>query len=339
MGQQRRFILFIVLWYAVVITASAQEGEFYGAKETDYPAWFKESFLELSADVAEAAQEQKRVLLLFHQDGCPYCNRLVEHNLAQKDIKQQMQANLDVIAVNMWGDRAVVDLDGVELTEKEFAAKLRIQFTPTLLFLDEQGKVILRLNGYIPPAQFKTALDYVTGHHETRSSYRDYFAKNRPQSSAKTLHKELFYSLPPYDLSQGDRPIAVYFEQSPCPNCDILHQVVLKDRSVFTPASRFESIQLDMWSNTPLITPEGEATTAKAWAKALGISFAPTVVLFDREQGEVIRSEALFKRFHTASLFDYVLTGAFRKEPSFQRFLSARADRIRATGEDVDIWR
>ena len=94
-----------------------------------------------------------------------------------------------------------------------------------------------------------------------------------------------------------------------------------------------------MWSDTPLITPAGETTTAKAWAKVLGVSFAPTVVLFDSEQGEVIRSEALFKRFHTASLFDYVLTGAFRKEPSFQRFLSARADRIRATGKDVDIWR
>ena len=47
-------------------------GTFSGAKPTVYPPWFKESFLEFTDDIAEAAEEGKRVLLLFHQDGCPY---------------------------------------------------------------------------------------------------------------------------------------------------------------------------------------------------------------------------------------------------------------------------
>ena len=53
----------------------------------------------------------------------------------------------------------------------------------------------------------------------------------------------------------------------------------------------------------------------------------------------MIRSEAWFRRFHTQSMMDYVLSGAHRDEPSFQRYISARAEAIRERGIDVDIWR
>jgi hypothetical protein len=93
-----------------------------------------------------------------------------------------------------------------------------------------------------------------------------------------------------------------------------------------------------MWADTPVITPDGQRTTAREWARALAINYAPSVVLFDPQAGEVIRSEAFFKRFHTASIFDYLLSGAYKAEPSFQRYISARAEQIREQGRDVDIW-
>jgi hypothetical protein len=37
-------------------------------------------------------------------------------------------------------------------------------------------------------------------------------------------------------------------------------------------------------------------------------------------------------------VFDYVLKEAYLSEPSFQRFISARAERLREEGIDVDIW-
>ena len=38
------------------------------------------------------------------------------------------------------------------------------------------------------------------------------------------------------------------------------------------------------------------------------------------------------------SLFDYVLTGAYRTQPSLQRYLSTRSEQLREAGYDVDIW-
>lgn len=321
-------------------TEKREEGAFLGAKETVYPDWFKESFLDFGADIQEAADEGKRVMIFFHQQGCPYCNLMVERNLSQRDISETMQANLDVIELNMWGDREVIGLDGVETIEKDFASALRVQFTPTILAFDEQGRVILRLNGYIPPQNFKLALDYVIQHKEQASSYRSFLASQRPIKPSGTLNEQPFFIKPPYDLRRnGDKPLAVFFEQVQCPNCDLVHREVLSDGDVRAQIERFDVVQLDMWSSEMIVTPDNRKITARSWAKELGVAFAPTVVLFNSSGEEVIRSEAYFKRFHTASIFDYVVSEGYRKEPSFQRYISERAEHIRATGKDVDIWR
>lgn len=322
--------------------SSVAQGTFAGAKPTEYPDWFKESFLEFSDDVAEAAEQGKRVLLLFQQDGCPYCNLLVERNLSQKNILERVKDKFDVIAINIWGDREVITVGGETYTEKEFSAALKVQFTPTLLFFNEQGKAILKLNGYLPPREFLTAINFVADRQETKISYRE-FVRNASATSTTgddRLLPQPFFQSPPYSLYRrdGDRPLAVFFEQLQCPNCETLHNQVLIDPEVRKHVERFDVVQLDMWSDDPLIDVDGVATTARDWADRLGVSFAPTIVLFNRNGQEVIRSEAWFKRFHTESLFDYVNMEAYRDEPNFQRYISARADHLIEQGIDVDIW-
>ena len=43
--------------------------------------------------------------------------------------------------------------------------------------------------------------------------------------------------------------------------------------------------------------------------------------------------------WHLAAVLDYVASGAYRGEPSFQRFLQKRADALRAAGQPVDLWK
>ena len=154
-------LISLVLLLFASQTAFANEvemGEFRGAMPSEKPAWFKESFLEFEEDVAEAASEGRRVMLYFHQDGCPYCARLVEENFANPEIRSFIIEHFDGISLNMWGDREIVSVGGRDFTEKTFAAALKVQYTPTLVFLDEQGQVALRLNGYYPPQDFRAAL-------------------------------------------------------------------------------------------------------------------------------------------------------------------------------------
>lgn len=326
----------------IALAAEVKRGAYQGAIATEYPSWFKDSFLNLQDDIAEAKANNKRVMLFFTQDNCPYCNALVERNLAQKEIEQGMRERFEVIAINMWGDREVIGLDGAKHTEKTFAASLKVQFTPTLLFFDETGKTILRLNGYLPPARFKTALEYVAQGKEKEISYRDYIAANTPPSHGGELHKEDFFKPAAYLLTRKAntkaRPFAVFFEQKDCPSCAELHEKVLTDKETRAIIRKLDVFQLDMWSNTPVVTPQGKRQTAREWAKALDVKYAPTIVFFDEQGREIIRSEAFFKVFHTQGIFAYVAEGGFKTEPDFQRYLSARAEHLREQGKNVDIW-
>ena len=320
-----------------------KQGEFLGAMPTEYPDWFKDSFLEFADDIEEATEEGKRLAIVFHQDGCPYCNLLVERNLAQHDIERLMKEKFDVVAINMWGARELVSVGGKTYTERDFSAALRVQYTPTILFFNEQGKLALRLNGYLNPPEFKRALNYVAEKQETKMSYANYVASNRVATANTELNKQPFFEESSLDFKLPetgyDKPLAVFFEQTNCPNCDYLHKQALNDTDTLDVVKQFKNVQLDMWSDTMITTPEGDKISAKDWANKLSVNYAPSIVLFDKQGKEVIRSEAMFKAFHTQSVFDYVLSEAYKDEPSFQKYISHRADAIRETGKTVDLWK
>ena len=84
----------------------------------EIPRWFTETLLDLREDVADAAKENKRVLLYFGQDGCPYCTQLMKVNFSQQDIVAATRGNFVAIALNIWGDREVTWTDGRAMSEK-----------------------------------------------------------------------------------------------------------------------------------------------------------------------------------------------------------------------------
>ena len=236
----------------------------------DIPRWFTETFLELRDDVREAAAQGKRVMLYFGQDGCPYCTALMQTNFSQRPIADKTRRHFVAIALNLWGDREVVWLDGRRMSEKALGRELRVQFTPTLLFLDEQGVVAL----------------------------------------------------------MGAKPVALLFETPYCAGCDELHREALQRPEVRRLLERFSVYRLTL---NDMRTPK---TT---WARELRVAYTPTIVFLDRGK-EVFRIDTYLRPFHLASALDYVASRAYRKEPSFQRYLQSRTERLRGRGDKVDLW-
>lgn len=324
-------------WHAAVL---AQDTPIRRAGEFTVPAWFKNSFLDLKEDAGEAGVQGKRLLVYIGQDGCPYCAALFNVNFSQKHIVDYTRQHFDAIEINMWGDRAVTDFDGEALTEKTFAAKHEVWFTPTILFFDARGKKLLRINGYYPPRRFIAALRYAAEEEAKGEAFGAYLGRVAPQTAGGALHDESFFDKPPHDLSTGapGRPIVVFFEQRDCEECDELHRDVFAQAETQKQLARFRAIQLDRWSATSVTTPDGRQLTARTWADELGVGYVPTAVFFDRRK-EVMRIEAMLKAFHVQSVLDYVASGAYRSQPSFQRFIQGRAERLRERGAAVDLWK
>lgn len=335
-------LLLLPVWPAVgeePVTAQVLEAGMVNPGFHEQPEWFKQSFLDIREDVAEAAANDRRVMLYFYQDGCPYCKKLLETNFSQRDIVASTRRYFDVIAINMWGDRDVVDFAGSTVTEKNFAAALKVMFTPTLLLLNEQGKVLMRLNGYYPPHKFAAVLDFAGQKKEREIDFRAYVASHSPVASKGVLHQDDSYLQPPYRLAQraGDRPLLVLFEQQDCAACDELHEDIFQREASRGLLAQFDVALLDMWADTPVQTPDGRQTTAADWSKALDIHYAPTLVMFDKQGREVFRTEAYLKAFHVQSSLDYALSGAYREQPSFQRYIQKRAEALEAQGVHIDL--
>ncbi len=330
--------LSLPLWAAQ--EGALQEG-MVNPGHVDRPAWFKNSFLDLREDVAEAKAEGKRLLLYFYQDGCPYCEKLINTNFAQRDIVEKTRQHFDVVAINLWGDTTVTDLKGNEVTEKAFSVGLKVQFTPTLLFLDEQGKVALRANGYYPPHKFMAALDYVAEQREDKERFTDYLAARNPIKASGKLHIGKGYMKPPYRLQRraGDKPLLVLFEQHDCAACDEMHGEAFRRPETIKLLRRFDIVLLDIWSKQPLTTPDGRTLTSQMWAKELGIQYAPSMLFIDDKGDEVFRTEAYLRPFHTQAALDYIASGAYKTQAEFQRFVQDRADHMREQGIEVDLWR
>jgi thioredoxin-related protein len=329
-----------VLAIAWSTSALADKAAIRGIGEFTVPAWFKNSFLDLREDAAEAGARRKHLLVYVGQDGCPYCAALFNANFSQKHIVEYTRAHFDALEINLWGDRPVTDFDGETLTEKTFAAKHDVRFTPTLLFFDAQGTKLLRINGYYSPRRFIAALRYVAEDGATGEPFSAYLARVAPQTAPSALRDEPFFSKPPHDLraGAGALPIVVFFEQRDCDECDELHRNVFAQPETREQLARFRVIQLDRWSATPLTTPDGEQSTARAWADQLGVGYVPAAIFFDQGR-EVMRIDAMLKAFHVQSVMDYVASGAYRAQPTFQRFIQSRAERLRERGIAVDLWK
>ena len=306
----------------------------------DIPPWFAETFLDFREDVADAAKDHRRLMVYFGQDGCPYCRQLMVTNFSQRPIVDKTRKNFVAIALNIWGDREVTWVDGRTMPEKELARVLAVQFTPTLLFFDEKMNVVARLNGYYPPHRFEAVLDYVAGRHEATEALGAYLARATPEAAGAKLNAEPYFVKAPYDLTRksGGKPLAVLFETPYCKACDELHREGLLRPEVRALLARFDVAQFPLGARTALTGPDGQKLTADAWARDLGVAYTPALVFFDDGGREVFRVDAYLRPFHLASSLDYVASGAYRSEPSFQRYIQTRAERMRTAGERVELW-
>jgi thioredoxin-related protein len=296
-----------------------------------HPAWFKLSFLDLRDDLAEAIDSGKQGLLVyFGQKYCAYCKKLLEINFGKKqDIVDYTRKHFDVIGMDIHGQRTVTGMDGREWDEHSFALENHINFTPTLIFYDKERREALRLSGYYPPYQFQAALEYVADGFYKRESFRSYLARaDVPMVfDSGDMNYEDFFAPGPQALDRSripaQRPLVVFFEQSDCHACDILHTGPLRDPDILQRVARFDASQLNMWKNTPVITPGGEHTTAKKWADELGLFYTPTLLFFDEHGKEILRVDSVVQFYRLRNVLDYVLSGAYHEYPSFQQWRTA----------------
>jgi len=164
----RTFSLLAALLLALPLSAAELGDD--GLHKTD---WMRETFKDLSEDLAEANAEDKRLMLIVEQRGCIYCTRMHEQVFPRPEIDAYLRENFFVVQINLHGDTEVTDFDGEVLSEKAATRKWGLLFTPSILFLPEEapeGESAAEAAVALMPGAFEaaTTLDMLTWVDEKR---------------------------------------------------------------------------------------------------------------------------------------------------------------------------
>ncbi len=326
MKKLRYLILVLLLPQSICHAVDIREGDELFVDDApleqrvEYPPWFRLSFLNMQDELHEVTAFNKRGLIVyFGQEYCPYCKALLETNFGSRDIEQYTRNNFDVLAIDIHGQKRVTDLQGKEMSEKAFADREKVNLTPTLVFYDRDGIEALRLQGYYPPYKFRAALEFVADGHYRDEPFRDYLQRANPPMAFEMdgMNQEEFFQPPPYVLDRSKvaskQPLLVFFEQGNCHACDVLHTAPLQNNVIRKLLGNFEIVQLDVTSDTPVITPTGERTTSKRWAESLGLFYTPTLLFFDGEGRSVMRLDSVAGFYRLRKVLEYVLADGGNK--------------------------
>jgi thioredoxin-related protein len=161
----------ILTLLVTVLTAQTVIAAEVGDNGLHIQPFFADTFLEMGEDLAEATAEGKDLMVLFEQNGCPYCAEMHAVNFEREEIVSYIEENFMVIQIDMWGSREVTDFDGETLEERALARKWFVNFTPTTLFftLDDpdnppdnmRDALSFLLPGYFKPFHHLSSLEYV----------------------------------------------------------------------------------------------------------------------------------------------------------------------------------
>lgn len=315
--------------------AYAQKGKVTGGLHHEMPEWFKESFLDMSEDVEEAKDEDKHVILFMTLEFCPYCTKMLNDNFVEGAKHQKyIQDNFDVIGINIKGSREIALNEDKSMTEKEYAAYLKVQYTPTIIFLNQKNEVVVRLNGYRSPENLKLVLDFVKKKEYKNMSLTAYLDKVKNNTYYTLKNNSMFKNIT--DLSKVKGTFAVVFEDGSCTQCDYLHNTTLKNKGVQEELSKITVVRYDAMSKEKIITPDGKETTPYDWAKEMILDYRPGIVLFD-DKKEIVRIDALLYSFHFKELVRYVNGQYYKKYHTYLDYLNPRQDELINKGVNIDL--
>jgi thioredoxin-related protein len=320
------------LLFTAPTTVEAAPGIMTGGQKYDMPDWFKMSFLDLRDDLKEANANQRQIMLFLHLEECPYCARMLDENFRGGESREFIERHFDVIGIDIRGSRSVGWFDGHQYSELALAKMLKVYATPTIIFIDPEGKTALQLDGFRKRQAFRQALDYVQQKTYRQESLASFVAKLQ-QAPYRLRAEPMFQELT--DFNNYRKPLAVMFEDKNCTDCDEFHDKVLKHPEVLPELSRFTVVRLDAYSDQPITDIDGKRTTPKQWAERLGLTYRPGIVLFN-EGKERARVDGMLYHFHFKELLRYVSGAYYKKFGSFSQYNTARRTELLQQGINID---
>lgn len=273
---------------------------------------------------------KKGLMVLYTTKGCSYCAEFIRKSLGNKEIAAIVQKNFYSVGLEIFDDVEMVDPAGETVSVKQFAKQEGVEFAPTLLFYDNEGKRVLHQTGYQSPERFVKLLDFVINERYKQQSLQDYFKTVSTEKSSYTLKSDPLFDTAPYRLDRShfsaNEPLLVIFEKSGCKECKIFHDDVLTVKNVRKNLKDFEVVRLDVTDmTTTILMPNGQRSTPEKWYKETKFSRLPALLFFNEKGNNVLSTDAYVGEGRMMNSIGFMLEKAYKKGWTYQRFARSKS--------------
>ena len=128
--------------------------------------------------------------------------------------------------------------------------------------------------------------------------------------------------------AEEGKHLVIFFHQLYCPYCDKMRARVHLAPKVDTYFSKnFVMIESNIRGDLEVVTPGGEATTEKAFARKIRVRGTPVFIFYDKKGKPVLRTTGYLDvdRFYLAG--KYVVERVYTRDKSFYRYVQEQGSK------------
>ena len=133
-------------------------------------------------DVSDFSSTREPVALLFEDDDCEDCE-VFHHKLISRPASRELLQRYRFIRIDAKSDDLITDFNGRQISPKDWAAELKMDYRPGIILFDE-GMEVTRVASLLFPFHFETFLMYGLD-----KNYRKY---SRPGELGRARQEVLF---------------------------------------------------------------------------------------------------------------------------------------------------
>ncbi|MGD8784829.1 MAG: thioredoxin fold domain-containing protein [Thioalkalispiraceae bacterium] len=122
------------------VKVSASRANEIQAYEEELPPVTVVKTTDLKSDGRLSRNTQKPILIMFSMEGCGYCQFVEEEHLKPMLRNQQYMQKVIIRKIMTDSYDQLVDFDGSKISAMDLAMRYRANVTPTVVFLNHQGK-------------------------------------------------------------------------------------------------------------------------------------------------------------------------------------------------------
>ena len=105
-------------------------------------------------------QAEKPLAVYFESADCAECAIL--HSRVLSDLPTRQLVNeMNNVQLDIYSDAMLTTIEGERISHRDYAKKLNIGYTPSVVLFDKKGKEVHRVEGFLKTFHFQSSLAYV----------------------------------------------------------------------------------------------------------------------------------------------------------------------------------